>query len=311
PTAPELQETHMKSPYYLFASLALAISIASGHLPEDGILPRSCQDIREQGFVLVRHYVVYHTVNTNTELATMIYCDEKDGMQLPEEEDGTKHRTVAMNCKDLQDQGMNSDGYGTIYPLLEYPDTTVLVLCIQTINGGGWTVISHRDENYDNPTDFNKTFEEYAEGFGDVNYDFYIGNEVIHSLTDSTMNELWVDIEDIKGRTGYAHYKYFHVGPKDPLQDKPPYMMDSGFYEGTIGEGLGYHNGMGFSTWDQDSDIFSSNCARDIGGGWWYKNCVMSHLNGLYGSEWFRWVTNFSEFILSKAQMMVRPLKCT
>ncbi|CAL4142970.1 unnamed protein product [Meganyctiphanes norvegica] len=45
-----------------------------------------------------------------------------------------------------------------------------------------------------------------------VNYDFYIGNEVIHSLTDSRINELWVDIEDTDGETGYAHYQYFHVG---------------------------------------------------------------------------------------------------
>ncbi|CAL4122723.1 unnamed protein product, partial [Meganyctiphanes norvegica] len=104
--------------------------------------------------------------------------------------------------------------------------------------------------------------EEYATGFGDVNYDFYIGNEVIHALTDPSQNELWVTIEErYTGETGYAHYQYFHVAARDenPL---PPYVMDIGLYEGTIGDGLLFHIGMGFSTIDQDNDYADYNCAE-------------------------------------------------
>ncbi|CAL4097618.1 unnamed protein product [Meganyctiphanes norvegica] len=299
-----------KLAHYLFASLAFTLFIASGSLAEDGSLARNCQGIREQGHLPVGHYVVYHTVKNKTDAATMVYCDEKDGMQSLKEEAGTKQKYVATNCKDLQDQGMTHNGYSIIYPFLDHPESPVLVFCDQTTQGGGWTAINRRDEHYDEPIDFQRTFEEYAAGFGDINFDFYIGNEIVHSLTDATMNELWVDIEDIDGVTGYAHYQFFHVGPRDAHElFEPPYQMVCSFYEGTIGEGLGYHNGMGFTTFDSDNDEDSCNCAEVCGSGWWYKHCATSNLNGLYGDGYFRWwVTKDHKYILSKAQMMVRPL---
>ncbi|CAL4061453.1 unnamed protein product [Meganyctiphanes norvegica] len=302
----------MKLTYYILGLLALVISDASGHQAEDGSSPRNCQNIRENGFVEVGHYVVYNTVN-NTEEAIMIYCDEKDGMQLMDKEGGTAGRSVARNCKELQDQGMNHDGPNIIYPYPDLPETPLLVLCDQTTQGGGWTVITRRDDSYDNLTDFVRTFEEYAAGFGDVNYDFYIGNEVIHALTDSSLNELWVTIEARdSGETGYAHYQYFHVAARDGYA-LPPYIMDSGLYEGTIGDGLQYHSGQGFSTIDQDNDSWDEgDCAWNQGdGGWWYKDCAHACLTAPYGSGYFRWTSEDSWYTLSKAQMMVRPSAST
>ncbi|CAL4101217.1 unnamed protein product, partial [Meganyctiphanes norvegica] len=102
-----------------------------------------------------------------------------------------------------------------------------------------------------------------------------IGNEVIHALTDLSLNELWVTIEDkYAGETGYAHYQYFHVAARDEYK-LPPYIMDSGLCEGTTGDGLQYHNGMGFSTIENDYDIYVDDCAaRYGGGGWWYRDCA-------------------------------------
>ncbi|CAL4102960.1 unnamed protein product [Meganyctiphanes norvegica] len=299
----------MKLTYFILGLLALVISDSSGHQAEDGSSPRNCQNIKENGFVEVGHYVVYNTVN-NTERAMVIYCDEKDGMQqLMDKEDGTGGRSVARNCKELQDQGMNHDGVNIIYPFPDHPETFVLVLCDQTTQGGGWTVILRRDDSYEDPTDFTRTFEEYAAGFGDVNYDFYIGNEVIHALTDSSQNELWVTIDSTGGETGYAHYQYFHVDARE-VYLLPPYMMDCGLYEGTIGDALKYHNGMGFSTLDQDNDVFDGDCAANHGGGgWWYRACRIALLTAPYGSTDFCWFTEDSDYTLSKAQMMVRPLQ--
>ncbi|CAL4114497.1 unnamed protein product [Meganyctiphanes norvegica] len=305
----------MKLTYFILGLLALVISDASGHQAEDGSSPRNCQNIRENGFVEVGHYVVYNTVN-NTNEATMIYCGEKDGMQLVDKEDGTAGRSGARNCKELQDQGMNQDGPNIIYPYPDHPETPLLVLCDQTTQGGGWTVILRRDDSYDDLTDFARTFEEYAAGFGYINYDFYIGNDVIHALTNPSQNELWVTIEDLLGETGYAHYQYFHVNAREGYaregyygNNLPPYMMDCGLYEGTIGDGLEYQNGMGFSTLDQDNDVHDDiNCAKtDGGGGWWYRACYNGLLTGPYGTDYFRWFTEDSYYILSKAQMMVRP----
>ncbi|CAL4062928.1 unnamed protein product [Meganyctiphanes norvegica] len=300
----------MKLTYHILGLLVLVISDASGHQAEDGSLPKNCQNIRENGFTEVGHYVVYNTIN-NTEEAIMIYCDEKDGMlQLMDKEDGTARRSAAINCKELQDQGMDHDVPNIIYPFPDHPEAPLLVLCDQTTQGGGWTVILRRDDSYDALTDFNRTFQEYAAGFGDVNYDFYIGNEVIHTLTDPSLNELWVTIGDTyTGETGYAHYQYFHVAARDDYDLPEPYMMGIGLYEGTIGNGMEYHNGQGFSTIDQDNDVWDADCAAEVGGGggWWYRDCGPTCLTSPYGTGHFSWYPEDSYYTLSKAQMMVRP----
>ena len=41
-----------------------------------------------------------------------------------------------------------------------------------------------------------------------------------------------------------------------------------------------FHNGMQFSTYDQDNDLRNINCAmRWKCNGWWYKNCMQVCLN--------------------------------
>ncbi|CAL4122724.1 unnamed protein product, partial [Meganyctiphanes norvegica] len=84
--------------------------------------------------------------------------------------------------------------------------------------------------------------------------------------------------------------------------------MDIGLYEGTIGDGLLFHIGMGFSTIDQDNDYADYNCAEYFyGAGWWYRVCCTACLTNQYGSTYFMWSSDDSHYILSKAQMMVRP----
>ena len=53
-------------------------------------------------------------------------------------------------------------------------------------------------------------------------------------------------------------------------------------FKGTAGDSLSYHNGMKFSTKDVDNDIDSVNCAQNYHGAWWFKRCLLSHLNGEY-----------------------------
>ena len=52
----------------------------------------------------------------------------------------------------------------------------------------------------------------------------------------------------------------------------------------TAGESLTFHDGMRFTTRDNDNDVYGAgNCADWVGGGgWWYEDCIWVNLNGLY-----------------------------
>ena len=50
-----------------------------------------------------------------------------------------------------------------------------------------------------------------------------------------------------------------------------------------VGDSFTHHNGIEFSTSDEDHDTFPThNCATSAQGGWWYVACHKSNLNGNY-----------------------------
>ena len=49
-----------------------------------------------------------------------------------------------------------------------------------------------------------------------------------------------------------------------------------------LGDGIGFINGMKFSTKDFDQDVNSTPCAVAYKGGWWYAACHSANPNGLY-----------------------------
>lgn len=84
-----------------------------------------------------------------------------------------------------------------------------------------------------------------------------------------------------------------------------------------LGNSLDYQNGMMFSTKDQDHDkLGSKHCANDFYGGWWYKACHYTNLNGLYAksalrnpkyNSWRTWISDHEA--LKTTVMMIRPVQ--
>ena len=165
-------------------------------------------------------------------------------------------------------------------------------------DGGGWTVFQRRQ---DGSVDFYRNWADYEDGFGNLTGEFWLGLSKIHRLTQEGANTLRVDLGDFDGNTAYAQYTTFSVG-----NSTTEYNLTVGGYSGTAGDGLitesdpGFnHNGMKFSTRDNDNDNYGGNCAQYWNGAWWFNNCFQSHLNGPYyqnpvvsiwrGIIWYDW----------------------
>ncbi|VDI18202.1 Hypothetical predicted protein [Mytilus galloprovincialis] len=98
----------------------------------------------------------------------------------------------------------------------------------------------------------------------------------------SGTHELRIDVEDWDGNKRYAVYRNFSIGDASTK-----YRLSINDYSGNAGDGMSYFNRMKFTTYDQDNDMTSINCADNptFKGGWWYNNCWTykeAMLNGHY-----------------------------
>lgn len=75
--------------------------------------------------------------------------------------------------------------------------------------GGGWTVIQRRQ---DGSVNFDRSWKEYKEGFGDLHTEYWLGNEHIHDLTRQGDYTLRIDMEDWSGKHKHAVYQSFRSG---------------------------------------------------------------------------------------------------
>ena len=106
----------------------------------------------------------------------------------------------------------------------------IQVLCDMTTDGGGWTVFQRR---LDGSVDFYLDWESYKNGFGDLNGEFWLGNDNLHRLTATDDVILRVDLEDFDGNIRYAEYTTFKVADE---ADK--YRLSIGGYSGTAGDSM-------------------------------------------------------------------------
>ena len=149
-----------------------------------------------------------------------------------------------------------------------------------------------------------------------ISGEYWLGNDLIHYLTNQGNYTLRVDLMDWNRKKSWAEYKYFSVG-----DEASGYQLSVAGYTGDAGDGLTPHQGMKFSTHDVDNDMavkdFDGNCAKRFQGGWWYKKCYKSNLTGRYyrggvvpekrfdGVAWKPW--RGPGVSLKKVEMKIKP----
>lgn len=213
-----------------------------------------------------------------------------------------------IDCTSLHEQDYNSSSgiYQVKIPVLGY----VNVFCDMETDGGGWTVIQRR---HDGTEDFDRTWMEYKNGFGDLTSEFWFGNDKLHYLLSQGVYELSMDMEDFDNQTRYVKYTSFNVG-----DETTKYIANISGYSGDVDDcftgKLKPINNMMFSTWDQDNDVAASHCAKLYKSGWWHSDCHCANPNGLYlkgyNSQTARGITYESwrsqDYSLKFVHLMVR-----
>ncbi|CAK8691708.1 unnamed protein product [Clavelina lepadiformis] len=131
----------------------------------------------------------------------------------------------------------------------------------------------------DGSVDFQRNWRDYSDGFG---------LSKINKLTRCGNCRLRVDLWDFDGVFNFANYSTFRVENEAKL-----FRLEVAGYRGNATSKLINHNGMPFTTYDEDNDNNDEfNCATRYGyewGGWWFNNCwfaVMGNGGGGLVSDW-------------------------
>ncbi|XP_056886973.1 fibroleukin [Takifugu flavidus] len=197
-------------------------------------------------------------------------------------------RSHPQDCAEIYKLGIKENGIYTIQPDLRRP--AMEAKCDMETAGGGWTVIQTRQDGL---LDFNRTWQEYREGFGSPKGEHWLGNAALHALTSTGPHQLRIELEDWYQQKRHATYSNFKVA-----SEAQRYRLTAREYSGDAGNALSYskrynHDGRSFSTPDRDNDRYATgNCAQYYGAGWWFDACLAANPNGRYYRGRYSGVTN-------------------
>ena len=182
----------------------------------------------------------------------------------------TLHAGTYRDCQDAYSRGRRDSGVYTIRP----SKRAFKAYCDMSTDNGGWTVFQRRK---DGSVDFYRNWDQYVNGFGNLNGEFWLGLRYINEITAHSSSTLRVDLPS----GYYAKYSSFSVG-----DSASNYTLSVSGYSGNAGyDSLSYHNGMKFTTLDKDNDNRGGeNCASYYKGAFWYNNCYYVNSNGEYNS---------------------------
>ncbi|XP_076809110.1 microfibril-associated glycoprotein 4-like [Clavelina lepadiformis] len=146
-----------------------------------------------------------------------------------------------------------------------------------------WSVFQRR---FDGSVNFQRTWNEYKNGFGKTEGEFWLGLETVHRLTRRGKCNLRIELQTFDDKHYWVEYSSFSVDSEADL-----YRIHVSGHTGNATEGFLFSNGQVFITIDKHENHHrGSNCAILDGnnGGWWYSiwdNCGDSWLNALWGEN--------------------------
>ncbi|NXE00717.1 FGL2 protein, partial [Chaetorhynchus papuensis] len=233
----------------------------------------------------VEHYVDSKVANLTFAVNNL---DNKCSSKCPAMQARPVIQIMQRDCADHYIAGRRSNGIYMISP--DPKNESFEVYCDMQTQGGGWTVLQRRQ---DGSTSFNRTWNDYKHGFGNLSREFWLGNDKIHLLTRSQEMQLRIDLEDFNGIREYAKYDHFYVA-----NEYLKYRLSVHGYSGTAGDALHYsrhynHDQKFFTTPDRDNDRYpSGNCGAYYSSGWWFDACLSANLNGKYYHKKYKGVRN-------------------
>ena len=194
--------------------------------------------------------------------------------------------TISKDCVELKRRGFQDGVY-----FINGGGLNKEVYCDMTTDGGGWIVIQKR---FDGSVDFNRTWDDYKDGFGDLKGEHWLGNDFIHQYTNANPTEMKIIGVAFDGVQAQAKMDNFQLSGE---VSKYTFNYDS--CQGMWCAGWTVAKGMRFSTIDQDNDESDEDCAGFYSCGWWFRKCFQYNLNGRYsqtpkdvslagGIHWFR-----------------------
>ena len=171
----------------------------------------------------------------------------------------------------------NNTRANNIYLLKRNTYSTYLAYCDMTTAEGGWMVIMRRADGVEN---FNRDYDEYEEGFGDLNHDFFYGLKALHELTSQTNWSLRIDFYNRSNDTdssAYVTYDTFTVGHED--EDYKLKLGNFSSSESTFLDSLRGFDEQKFVARSKPDIKMRHKCVSDdaYASGWWYnsENCVL------------------------------------
>ena len=167
----------------------------------------------------------------------------------------------------------------------------------QVMTIDGWMVIFQK---VDTNTSFHRPWDDYVNGFGTYDYNFWMGLEKIHQLTSTGTYSMKLEVLLQNGIKLLAEYASFQLSDRSYQY----YISVSGFSgtdgdimtDGTYTDGF---NGMKFSTYDSDNDQCGSNCGSRCDMGWWYNHCCLWPTADFY-------IPLYTSSPVSTARMMIK-----